>query len=69
MTKIFRNDPALYQAFAEDYYEMTPPLSAIAPIYAHQPLTEQMIKALNNELSLTEVEADVIEIGYPCDGV
>jgi hypothetical protein len=57
--------PASYQAWAEDYYERAVPLARVRQVYAHQPLTEQLLQRLNPETSLEELAADIEEIGYP----
>jgi hypothetical protein len=56
---------ATYQVWAEDYYERTVPLAAVRHVYAHKPLTDQLIQDLNPEASLEELAADIEEIGYP----
>jgi hypothetical protein len=35
--------------------------------YQHQPLTDEIIAALNPDLSLADLEADLQEIGYPAE--
>jgi hypothetical protein len=58
-------DPRSYQRFAEEYYERTIPLAEIEAIYSHAPLSEAWVVALNPEVTLAELEQDVLEIGYP----
>lgn len=57
--------PETYQAFASQYHEVDLPLAAVTKIYAHEPLTEALLKALSSSRSLDEVRADADEIGYP----
>jgi hypothetical protein len=57
--------PATYKAWAEDYYERPVPLAVVRQVYAHKPLTEQLVERLNPEMSLEELAADSAEIGYP----
>jgi hypothetical protein len=56
---------ATYQEFAESYYERSVNLSIIESIYHHQPLTQELISALNPGLSLEDLAADILEIAYP----
>lgn len=58
-------DPATYRSFAADYYEVDLPLEVIQQIYAHLPLSDAMVKALNGQVTLESVAADAAEIGYP----
>jgi hypothetical protein len=56
-----------YKEFAEAYYERPVDLSAIQHVYAHKPLTAEIVAALNADVSLDELKADIEEIGYPKD--
>jgi hypothetical protein len=58
-------DPEGYRAWAESYFEATIVRSAVDHIYGHRPLTEEVVKALNPELSLADVAGDASEIAYP----
>jgi hypothetical protein len=57
--------PSAYQAWAEEYYEVPVAIEVVTAVYAHCPLNEDMIKALNCEAELADVYADASEIGYP----
>ena len=57
-------DPATYQEFAQEYYECSIDLEAVSSIYQHQPLTAEIIKALNPEVSLESLSSDLEEIAY-----
>jgi hypothetical protein len=57
--------PASYKAWAENYYERSVPLVAVRQVYAHKPLTAQLVKRLNPEVTLKELAVDIKEIGYP----
>ena len=57
--------PQTYQKWATDYYEATVKLAAVKKIYAHQPLTEKLVQALNPDSSLADLAEDIKEIGYP----
>ena len=58
-------DPATYQAFAGDYYEVDVPLAAVQHIYEHRPLTDEAVQALNSDVTVERLQADALEIGYP----
>lgn len=53
--------------FAEDYYEtnVSLELELVERIYAHEGLSEEMVQAINPEVSLADLDADIDEIGYP----
>lgn len=57
--------PEAYLSFAEDSYEMAPDLAAVTDILGHRPLTAGLVHAVNPEVTLEELAADVAEIGYP----
>ncbi|WP_309729681.1 hypothetical protein [Chamaesiphon sp. OTE_75_metabat_556] len=54
-----------YQEWATDYHEQAIDLVAVQHIYAHQPLTNEIVKMLNVNLSIDELAQDIQEIGYP----
>jgi hypothetical protein len=62
---ILDGQPSTYKEFAEEYYEREVDLSAVEHIYQHNPLTSEIVAALNADVSLGELESDVEEIGYP----
>lgn len=62
---VLDGNPSTYQEFAEDYYECSIDLEAVTSIYQHQPLTAEMIKALNPEVSLESLASDLEQIAYP----
>lgn len=57
--------PTTYQAFAEDYYEVSVPMEIINHIYQHEPLTTELIQQLNPALTVANLQADSEEIQYP----
>lgn len=65
---ILDGGPATYRAFAEEYYGAAIPLAAIQEVYRHQPLTKALVRELNPDASLEELQNDVDEIGYPDAG-
>ena len=62
---ILNGDPTAYQGFAESYYERKIPLSAIKHIYEHNSLTGKIVRLLNQDISIGELQRDIEEIGYP----
>ena len=65
LMRLLDDDPEAYRAWAEDYFETTVTLSAVEHIFGHLPLNEEVVKALNPELSLTDLVEDASEIAYP----
>jgi len=61
---ILDGKPETYAAWASDYYERPIPVEAVREIYAHKPLTQQLVSRLNPDRSLEELESDLDEIGY-----
>ncbi|MCA2229647.1 hypothetical protein [Nonomuraea aurantiaca] len=58
--------PAAYVAWAAtDEDEPPVPVEPVAHIFALRPLTEEVVRALNPEIGLRNVRADLQEIGYP----
>jgi hypothetical protein len=57
--------PEAFQRFAEDYYEVPVELDAVRHVYALRPLTEDVVTALNAEITLADVVKDVTAAGYP----
>jgi hypothetical protein len=60
-------NPESYQQYAEDYFEREIDMAAIEHVYAHKPLTQELLFLVNPGLSLEDLEADIVEIGYPRD--
>jgi hypothetical protein len=65
LLRLLDGDPEAYRAWAEDYFETSVARSAVDHIYAHRPLTEEVVKDLNPQLSLIDLAEDVSEIAYP----
>ncbi|MET9342687.1 hypothetical protein [Nonomuraea sp. NPDC003804] len=58
--------PEAYVAWAATDEEAPPvPVEPVAHIFALRPLTEEVVRALNPEIGLRNVRADLQEIGYP----
>lgn len=65
MLQILDDDPMTYQEFARDYFDRDLPREAIAQVYALKPLTDNVVRSLNDEIALADLAADIDEIGYP----
>lgn len=65
LLSILDGKPVSYKTWAEGYYEMSISLKAVTQIYAHQPLTQKLVRALNDDVSLEQLQDDITEIGYP----
>ena len=60
------DSPEAYWRFAEDYYELkSVNLAAVQQVYALRPLTQPLVTALNDQLSVADLAHDIAEIGYP----
>jgi hypothetical protein len=57
--------PEAYQDWAQDYYETPIELEAVRHIYAGQPLTANVVTALNSATTLAAVAERVAATGYP----
>ena len=65
LLEILDGKPETYQTFAQEYYEVELPVNPIRAIYNHASLTEELVKSLNPKITLSELESDIAEIGYP----
>ncbi len=57
--------PETYRAWAEEYYERKIDLAAVEHVYGHLPITPELVAILNSAVSLSDLSADIKEIGYP----
>jgi len=64
MLSILEGDPKLYQSWAESYYERPVALDVVRHVYEHKPLTDEIIRTLNQDRDLPGLNADLDEIGY-----
>ena len=62
---LLNGNPETYQAWAEEYYEMEISLEAVRKIFEHVPMHVALVKALNADVSLEDLNEDLREIGYP----
>ena len=58
-------DPADYQRFAEEYYEVDVDPAALAHVFAHLPLDATVVQRLNPGVTLDDLREDLATIGYP----
>ncbi|GAB3189046.1 hypothetical protein GCM10027259_59170 [Micromonospora palomenae] len=56
--------PMGYQRFAEDYYETSVDIEAVSEVLALRPLTEDLVRRLNPDVTMDLVEY-LAEISYP----
>jgi hypothetical protein len=61
---IFDGNPETYVSWAAEYNGRPVPLDAVKDIYAHKPLTQQLVSRLNPNRRLEELEEDLNQIGY-----
>ncbi|MGW0392294.1 hypothetical protein ACWDYJ_15660 [Streptomyces sp. NPDC003042] len=57
--------PEAYRDFAEDYHERPVDIDAVRHVFALNPLTEPVVKALNPAADLAALAGAVSRIGYP----
>jgi hypothetical protein len=57
--------PESYRRFAIERYDVQLPVEAIAEVYRHAELTDDLIARLNPRATLGDLGADAAEIGYP----
>lgn len=65
LLELLAGAPETYQKLASDVFEVDVSLETIERIYAHEPLAEALVRALNPEASLGDLAEDLFEIGYP----
>lgn len=61
--------PESYRLFARQYYEQEIPLTSISAVYGHERLTDEVVRSLNRDLSLADLDSDLATIGYPAAGM
>ena len=53
-----------YNDFAADYYEVSPDLELISPVFHHQPMTRSWAKKINREISYPDLIKELNNIEY-----
>lgn len=61
---ILDGNPVTYKNWATDYYEVDIDLPAVEAIYGADHLTPNLIKSLNPDVELEEIQEDIEGIGY-----
>jgi hypothetical protein len=64
LLRLLTGEPHDYARWAEEYYERPIPIETVEHVYRHEPLTEQVVRALNRRLKLRDLAAVVKDIGY-----
>jgi hypothetical protein len=62
---IFGGLPETYQKWAKEYYEVSVPIAVVRHVYAHKPLTTEIVQKLNPDIELKDLKKEIKEIGYP----
>jgi hypothetical protein len=57
--------PAAYQTYAQEVYERVVPLDVIEQVFTHQPLTEELIRAVDPAADTAVALATARAVGYP----
>lgn len=57
--------PETYQSFAKEYFELDVPIAAISRVFAHEPLSTELLQEFPSSRQLQDVIVDAEEIGYP----
>jgi hypothetical protein len=65
MLSMLDGSPETYQKWARTYYECDVPLAAVAAVYNHAILTDDILLALNPRSNRQQLNQDIFEIGYP----
>jgi hypothetical protein len=66
LLKLLVNPASAYKAYAEEYFERNLPLVAVEHIYAHRPISEELVRQLNPDTSYPEIGGELFDgIGYP----
>ena len=54
-----------YAGWAEDYFEVEVDRDAVAEIYDHCALTEDLVQRVNPDAKLSKLKDLLVQIGYP----
>ena len=57
--------PESYVAFAREYHEREVPVEAVRRVYAHEPVTAELVRALDPDAAVDDVLGELQAIGYP----
>lgn len=64
LLSILDGKPKTYQQYAQEYFEKAIDLSVVQHIYQHMPLTDELVKKLNDSLQITDIDLELRAIGY-----
>ena len=64
LLQLLDGNPRSYATYAEEYFEMKLPLESVERIYAHRPLSAELVESLGGTRDLGELREDLEEIGY-----
>jgi hypothetical protein len=65
MLALLVSGPSGYKEWAEEHFEVPVALHAVTSLFAHQPLSDSIILALNPEADVDFTHGQAREIGYP----
>ncbi len=66
LLSLLMSPPEAYVAFAAAYYELEIPPDLVAHLYAHRPVTQEIVTALNPAVALADIATEFFdEIAYP----
>jgi hypothetical protein len=58
-------NPAQYQNWAMEYYEVNIEIESVSSIFSHKLLSEDIVYNINSQASIDMISNDIQEIGYP----
>lgn len=67
LLELLVSGPSGYRDWAEEYYEVSVSLQAVAALFSHQPLSDSLVHELNQKADIEVAFLDASEIGYPRD--
>ncbi len=62
---ILNNNPSTYKKWADYYFEKEVSLLSVEHLYQQKPLTKELLKNLNKDILIKDLQEDIEEIGYP----
>ncbi|MEP7147801.1 MAG: hypothetical protein ABI857_02870 [Acidobacteriota bacterium] len=65
LLRILDGVPRTFVDWAESYHEISLRSEEVERIYRHEPLSEALLSSINPTRSVSELESDLREIGYP----
>jgi hypothetical protein len=60
--------PEAYCAYAADYFEVVLDPADVGQIFAHGPLTDDLVRRINPDAGLAALAGTLATIGYPSAG-